>query len=360
MADGVINLATQYGGKIAERFSHESYVKPYTKVKMEFTGVRTVRIYQINTVPENDYRRSGMSRFGDPEEVKDTILEYTMTRDKSFTGTVDKGNGLDQTIKGKAAAFLKAQQREVCVPNADKYAFQRMVRLGHVGAAAAEPIKSTIISMLLDGAEYLDEHQVPEKGRVVYVSAKMYRRIAESDEFLKLRDLGTPAIGKGHVGEIYGMSVVKVPTSYLPAHCYFIIQHDRAVAMPYKIAEARVHKDPPGISGSLVEARSYYDCFVLGEKADAVYACVLAADKQANPVVTVDGGQATIVSAGAGAIWYTVNGGDPRFVPEDDGTNHGRTAYSAAFQVQTGDVIRAVAYGPEGKFTSDVTTYTVE
>lgn len=29
--------------------------------------------------------------------------------------------------------------------------------------------------------------------------------------------------------------------------------------------------DPPGLSGFLVEGRVVYDCFVLGEKADAIY-----------------------------------------------------------------------------------------
>ena len=37
-----------------------------------------------------------------------------------------------------------------------------------------------------------------------------------------------------------------------------------------KIYELKIHDDAPGISGSLVEARFYYDAFVLKKKADAI------------------------------------------------------------------------------------------
>lgn len=33
----------------------------------------------------------------------------------------------------------------------------------------------------------------------------------------------------------------------------------------------RIHDDPPGISGWLVEGRTIYDCFVLNEKRNALY-----------------------------------------------------------------------------------------
>ena len=38
-----------------------------------------------------------------------------------------------------------------------------------------------------------------------------------------------------------------------------------------KLEDYRVHADPPGISGSLVEGRIVYDAFVLDNKAKAIY-----------------------------------------------------------------------------------------
>ena len=47
-----------------------------------------------------------------------------------------------------------------------------------------------------------------------------------------------------------------------------------AVLMPYKIADAKVHEDPVGVSGALIVGRHYYDAYVLGAKCGGVYAPV--------------------------------------------------------------------------------------
>ena len=40
---------------------------------------------------------------------------------------------------------------------------------------------------------------------------------------------------------------------------------------PTKLEDYRVHQDPPGISGDLVEGRVCYDAFVLDNKKAAIY-----------------------------------------------------------------------------------------
>ncbi len=77
---------------------------------------------------------------------------------------------------------------------------------------------------------------------------------------------------KGLVGEIDGVPVIKVPTSYLPTNCEFIITHPIATINPKKLTDYKIHRDPPGINGNLVEGRVRYDTFVLEGKKDAIYA----------------------------------------------------------------------------------------
>ena len=61
--------------------------------------------HNINTVPLNDYNRgASANRYGEPAEVGDTVQELTMTQDKSFSGVIDKGNNMDQSIN-KAGKF---------------------------------------------------------------------------------------------------------------------------------------------------------------------------------------------------------------------------------------------------------------
>lgn len=44
-----------------------------------------------------------------------------------------------------------------------------------------------------------------------------------------------------------------------------------ATVAPTKLEEYKVHQDPPGISGELVEGRIVYDAFVLDNKKMAIY-----------------------------------------------------------------------------------------
>ena len=47
--------------------------------------------------------------------------------------------------------------------------------------------------------------------------------------------------------------------------------HPSATVAPTKLEDYKVHEDPPGISGALVEGRINYDAFVLDNKAKGIY-----------------------------------------------------------------------------------------
>lgn len=50
-----------------------------------------------------------------------------------------------------------------------------------------------------------------------------------------------------------------------------MIAHPVATVAPTKLEDYRIHQDPPGISGDLVEGRICYDAFVLDNKKAAIY-----------------------------------------------------------------------------------------
>ena len=76
----------------------------------------------------------------------------------------------------------------------------------------------------------------------------------------------------GQVGEIDGVKLIRVPDSYLPTNCLFVITHPSVTVAADKLAEYKVHDNPPGINGNLVEGRVYYDAFVLDAKKNGAYA----------------------------------------------------------------------------------------
>ena len=76
---------------------------------------------------------------------------------------------------------------------------------------------------------------------------------------------------KGQVGMVDGIPVIVVPTSYLPEDVELIIANQAATTSPVKLSEYKIHDNPPGINGWLVEGRVYYDAFVLNNKKNAIY-----------------------------------------------------------------------------------------
>ena len=344
-----INLASKYSDQIAEVFTRASFIKGKTAETYDLTGVKTLKVYTPITVEEVDYDRDGgLKRYGDVTEMQDVVQELTMTQDKAFTLTIDKGNNLDQNLVKNAADMLRLQLNEKSTPAADKYAFRRFVTMaGTIAESAVKPTKADIISKIADASQALDDALVPDDNRYLYLTSEMYKLVCTSDEFAGVDVLARQSIAKGVCGEVFGMHVVRVPKSYLPEDVYFLVAHKDAVLMPYKIADAKVHEDPVGVSGALIEGRHYYDAYVLGAKCGGVYA-VVAADTVSDAPVVASGK----ITAGSGAaIRYTLDGSDPRY--SDSAKDYiADTALTAdegcqirAYAVETGKYPSPVAAG---------------
>ena len=86
------------------------------------------------------------------------------------------------------------------------------------------------------------------------------------------------------IATLDGMNVQKIPANRLPVGFGFMVCHPVATVAPVKLEDFRIHQDPPGISGSLVEGRICYGAFVLENKTKAIYyqALPAAASKTAS------------------------------------------------------------------------------
>lgn len=271
-----INLAEKYEKKVEERFKLKSLTEAFINRDYDWTGVKTVKVYSIPTVPLNNYNKEGTNRYGTPTELEDTIQEMSVTQDKSFTYTIDKGNNQDQmNVKGAGKALAR-EIDEVIVPTKDMYRLDVMVKSavknGGTNETPTAITKSNAYEMFLDGQEYLDNKKVPVTGRVAGISAKMYKFLKLDPSFVKNSDLGQKITINGQVGEVDGVKIVKLPASYLPEGCPFVITHPSVTCSPDKLADYKIHDNPPGINGNLVEGRVRYDAFVKDAKKEGIYA----------------------------------------------------------------------------------------
>lgn len=267
-----INLASKYSDKVVERYSQKSLTDKGLNKDYDWTGVKTVTVYSIPTVAMGDYTRSGNSRYGTPTELQDTVQELTITKDRSFSITIDKGNNSEQMGIKEAGKVLARQIDEVIAPEIDTYrlnVWATATNTQTTGEAAAVD-KTNSYTLLLTAQEKLDDALVPAEGRLLYCTPAYYNLLKLDPNFIKASDIAQNMLIKGQVGEIDGVAVIKVPSTKMPAKTPFILIHPSCSCSPLKLEDYKTHDNPPGINGKLLEGRVIYDCFVFDTKGKAI------------------------------------------------------------------------------------------
>jgi len=266
-----LNYAEKYSALVDERFTQGPLTAGMVNNAYDWLGVATVAVYSIPTAAMNNYTMSGMSRYGVPAELQNDVQELTVSQDRSFTFTIDRRNHDDSMMVMEAGTALRRQIEEVILPEIDTY---RIAALAS-GAKAAHVHETTATAanayaLFLTGQEDLDNAKVPQGGRFAICTPKFLNFLKLSDNFIKKGDMAQQIAINGVIGEIDGVYIVKAPTSYFPTKVNCIITNSLVMPSPIKLQDYKIHQDPPGVNGWLVEGRVRYDAFILNEKADAI------------------------------------------------------------------------------------------
>ncbi len=270
-----IDLVTRFEPYVDEMFSKESKKSLLTNQDFNWNGANTVKVYKITTAEMTDYDRAGTkgnpSRYGPLQGLDATTEEFTLRRDRSFTFAIDKLD-TDETAKQlQAASALARQLREVIIPEVDTWVYQQMCdNAGHL-PTATELTDTNIYELILKANQALDDALVPETNRFLMVTPAVYVLLKKCKDIILETDIGNDLRLKGVISNLDGCSVIKVPANRLPSAFGFLLAHPCATVAPVKLEDYKIHNDPPGISGSLVEGRINYDAFVLDNKVNALY-----------------------------------------------------------------------------------------
>lgn len=241
-------------------------------IRLDFAGKQTVSIYSLETVAENNYVRSGDNRFGVAIELADSQQDFTLSQDKSTNQTIDRGNLEDTMLVRNAKKHAMRQVREVSVPTTDIYrlsvAFAYAVAQSNVATAATS--ESNIFEKFLDQQAAMDDDLVPEEGRVAFFTPTALNKLKRDPEFKQACDTSYSDNKKGIVGMVDGCTIVKVPSSYLPANSTFLLIHNEVMISPTKFNLIRILTDQKDIDGVYVQTRRYYDAFIPTNKGNGV------------------------------------------------------------------------------------------
>ena len=271
-----IDLVTKFAPYTDEKFKAESKISLLTNQDFDFVGARIVKIDKISTAEMNDYVRHPVSdyaasRYGTAKDLDATTESFEMTRDRSFTFTIDKLDEDETNQQLTAAKALARQLREVVIPEVDAYTYKAMATKAGNKPDAVALTAENIYTEILKASKALDDEEVPETDRQLVVSPEVYQLMKRCKDITMETEIGNDLRIRGVIANLDGTNVIKVPAVRLPEHFGFMLAHPSATVAPTKLADYKIHQDPPGISGDLVEGHIVYDAFVLDNKTKAIY-----------------------------------------------------------------------------------------
>ncbi len=241
-------------------------------MRLEFNGKNSVTIYNVDTVAENDYIRSGTNRFGALIELGTGTQTFVLSQDKSFTFTVDRGNLEDSMMAQEVAKAVKRQVREVSVPATDIYTLATASAYAVAnsrGATAATTNSNAYQQVIAQKAAMIDDLIEPDNIHM-FVSQSKYNLLRRDPEFKVASDGAYKDVKSGNVTEVDGMKIHVVPASYMPTNVNFLFIASDVLIRPMKFDMVRTLDNVQGIDGWVAEGRRYYDVFIPSNKGKAI------------------------------------------------------------------------------------------
>lgn len=293
-----INLAEKYSPKVVDKFYKDSVILGKSNKEYDWDGVQSIKVWTITThaptaylKPANNTSAVSLQRYGTTYEVEDTIQTMTLTQDRAVSLSVDKGNNTEQMLVKNAGKVMSLELREQFVPEFDKYALARYSGLMTSAPSWATLVtavndgtsltKNNIVEKISDGVTALRNNMVDINDCYLYIGESNFAKLLLAPEFINYNNptFASSHLEKGVMGKIRGVEVVAVPDDYLnttgntnlSTNVHFMIVKKGSVLVPTKIKDMKVHQDPPGLSGALLEVRWLYDAFVLETKAKGIY-----------------------------------------------------------------------------------------
>lgn len=212
-----IALANKFLPIIDEIYQRESLTSALNTGadRVNFVGSNKCNIYKLSMDGLGNYTRANgqMTTKSFPEaSVTGAWEEFTLSYDRASQFEVDAMDN-EESLGMAFGALMGEFLRTKVVPEADAYTFAKIATaLGNAATAhkANITVGTTDCLKLIDEAQLqMQEDEVPEEGRILYVSPTMYAGIKNK----VVRYLANENVVNRSVGTIDGMPVIVVPQS---------------------------------------------------------------------------------------------------------------------------------------------------
>lgn len=261
-----INVASKFEKKTSDLMKARRKTQLATNQNWSWDGVNAINIYTLTDPTVNDYDpTASANRYGAPSEVQHTVQTHALSNDRSFSKTMDMSNVQDTAMVRRPGKYIAQAVKNVMVPEIDAYILTVLVTAGgtarstSIVAAGATSSANAYTNFLAFNANITD-NEAPEEGRVAFLTQAYYNFLKQGN-FVLDSDIDAKARRSGVLGEVDGVKLVVVPSSRMPANTDLVITHPSVCVAPEKLKDVKIHKNPPGINGYLIEYRHRYDAF---------------------------------------------------------------------------------------------------
>ncbi|PUV93936.1 capsid protein, partial [Cronobacter sakazakii] len=255
---------------------------------VKWTGAKTIQIPRIAVGGYTDVDRDVVGNY--TRRADNSWEPKTLTHDREFKTLVDPQD-IDQTNMALSIANItNVFNTEEAIPEHDKYMASKLhSELTSLGKAAttvaleAKNILVTFDTMM----EKMDEAEVPQEGRFLYVIPSVKKLLKEAEGLQRQLDVGSNnGTVKRSIYSLDDVTIVTVPSSRMKTAYNFtsgavpdgaaktmdmILVHPLAILAPQQYEFVDLDEPSATTGGKyLYYERKYWDVFVLQKKVDGL------------------------------------------------------------------------------------------
>lgn len=283
-----IARAEKYLPLIDQIYKRESLTAVLDGQTLDWNGADTVRIMKVEGSGLGDYSRATGYPAGDVT-VAWEVLKLAEERGKEIS--IDRMDDEETLGRAFGAAFNDLLTNHAA-PEMDAYRFAKYASAANVGTDSADLTEATILGAIDEASAAMDSAEVPETGRLLFVSSAMKHALANAVN----RQWGSDATINTYLQGYNDMRIIYVPQSRFYSavtmnsgasawgyskggdakNINFMMVHPTAVIQAVKFALPKIFSPDENQTKDAwkLQFRQYHDAFVLENKVKGVFAHV--------------------------------------------------------------------------------------
>lgn len=284
----VLNYAEQYLQGLQQRFAEglffsELYMTSNNNI-IRWVNAKTVQIPRIDVTGMVDVDRDSIGDF--TRQVDNSWETKTLQHDREFRTLVDPVDVDETNMAVTIANITRVFNDEQKIPEMDKYLASKLfAEFEQYGGVADETVLdvNNALQVFDDLMEQMDEAEVPQEGRLLYVTPAVYTLLKNAEQIQRQLQVtsNNGTVNRG-VRSLDDVSLKRVPSSRMKTVYDFtrgategagarqinmILIHPRSIITPQKYDFVSLDQPSARTGGKyLYYERKYWDVFAIERK----------------------------------------------------------------------------------------------